>query len=94
MLPSTHPGKILLGEVLARDWNLTEAALQIGVDPGIVHDILMEIKDLTPELANKIAAATGTEAATWLRVQARYDAVETADVEAIAVDHVGSTSAA
>ncbi len=76
LTPSIHPGKALLGEVLARDWNLIETAHRMGTDTGTVNDLLMELEDVTPDLADKIAFATGTKAAYWLRVHARFNASE------------------
>ena len=80
MTPSIHPGRALLGEVLARDWNLTETARRMGTDPETVTDLLMELQDVTPELADQIASATGVEAGYWLRIQERHNAAETAEV--------------
>lgn len=68
-LPTIHPGKVLLGEVLARDWSCSETASRIGIDTETIRDLLMEREDLTPELAEKIALATGTNAAFWMRIQ-------------------------
>lgn len=76
MAPSIHPGKVLLGELLARDWNLTETALRTGIDSETLTDILMELEDINPELADKLATATGTEAATWMRMQLRHTAAQ------------------
>ncbi|MDB5385973.1 MAG: hypothetical protein JWM11_1619 [Planctomycetaceae bacterium] len=74
MTPSIHPGKAFLGELLARNWNLADTAQKTGLDPELLTDVFMEVEDVTPETAAGFEAATGVEAAYWLRLQAQHNA--------------------
>lgn len=65
-------GEYLRDELEARDWSVAEFARILGRPPQAVSEILNGHKEITPETAMEIAAATGTEAATWLRLQDTY----------------------
>lgn len=75
-LPTIHPGRTLLGELLERNWTLNDLAEKLGENPLFVRDFLLEYVDLTPELATKIAAATGIETSFWLNQHARHSATQ------------------
>lgn len=65
-------GEYLRDEIEARNWTVTEFAEILGRPQQAVSEILNGHKEITPETAIEIAAATGTEAATWLRLQSTY----------------------
>ncbi|GAD85363.1 HigA family addiction module antidote protein [Nocardia asteroides NBRC 15531] len=65
-------GEYLRDEIEARGWTISEFAQILGRPPQAVSEILNGHKEITPETALEIAAATGTEAATWLRLQNTY----------------------
>ncbi len=65
-------GEYLRDEIEARGWTVTEFAEILGRPQQAVSEILNGHKEITPETAIEIAAATGTEAATWLRLQSTY----------------------
>jgi addiction module HigA family antidote len=73
-MPTAHPGQILVAELLERDWTLTELAAKLEVDRLFLADFLNTHADLTPELANKIAALIGTTPEFWLNLQSNFDA--------------------
>jgi HTH-type transcriptional regulator / antitoxin HigA len=65
-------GEYLRDEIEARDWSVGEFATIIGRPVQALSEILNGKKDLTVETATEIAAATDTEASTWLNLQNRY----------------------
>lgn len=73
-LPTIHPGKVLLGELLERDWTLSQLAGLLAIDREILRDFLEGTADLTPELAARIAKLIDTSEEFWLNMQAGYDA--------------------
>ena len=74
--PVSHPGQLLVMELLVRDWTLTELANKLDMDRMALADFLNTHADITPELAHKIAAVTGISAQMWLNLQANFDAAE------------------
>lgn len=72
-LIALHPGKVLLEELLERDWTLTGLAKDLELDRETMRDILLGLEAVTPELAAKIAALIGTSEQFWLNLQASYD---------------------
>ena len=69
----THPGKGLLDEMLARDLKLSELAPLVDLDADVVHEILMEHLDVTPEIALKLSRL-GASPQYWLNLQRNHDA--------------------
>lgn len=65
-------GEYLRDEIEARSWSVGEFAAIIGRPVQALSEILNGKKDLTLDTAAEIAAATGTEASTWLNLQMRY----------------------
>ncbi|MFD4429717.1 HigA family addiction module antitoxin, partial [Nocardia sp. NPDC058497] len=65
-------GEYLRDEIEARGWTVAEFAQILGRPTQAVSEILNGHKEITAETAMEIAAATDTEAATWLRLQNTY----------------------
>jgi HTH-type transcriptional regulator/antitoxin HigA len=65
-------GEYLREELEARGWTGAEFAEILGRPAQLVSEILNNRKEITPETATEIAAATGTAAQTWLRLQDLY----------------------
>lgn len=65
-------GEYLRDEIDARGWGIGEFAQIIGRPVQAVSEILNGKKEITLETASEIAAATGTEASTWLNLQTRF----------------------
>lgn len=78
MLPknriSTHPGEILLEDFL-KPAGVSQAAFarHIGVEPGVISEIVNGRRGVSPEMAIKFAAALGDEAQTWCNLQSMHD---------------------
>lgn len=78
MLPkhrvSTHPGEILLEDFL-KPAGITQAAFarHIGVEPGVISEIVNGKRGVSPDMAIKFAAAFGDDPQTWCNLQSMYD---------------------
>jgi addiction module HigA family antidote len=70
-----HPGEILREEVLPRlKLSRRQLAEMLGVSYSTASSLLSARRRLTPALAARLAAATGTNAVYWLVLQAHHDA--------------------
>ena len=65
-------GEYLSDELRERGWAIVEFAEILGRPVQAVSEILNGRKEITPTTASEIAAATGTSAETWLRLQDTY----------------------
>lgn len=85
MLPviALHPGKVLIEELLERDWTLSSLAADLQLDRDTLRDFLLGVESLTPELAAKIAKLIGTSEQFWLNLQSSYDAATHEPAEAV-----------
>lgn len=74
MLKNTiHPGSFLQEELEERGISQTRLALHIGVAPGVVNLICRGKRSISPDMAKRLAAALGTTAELWMKLQASYD---------------------
>ncbi len=69
----THPGEILMDEIEARGLSANRFAIEIGVPPTRIGEILHLRRAVTPETALRLAAYFGGSAKVWLGLQADYD---------------------
>ena len=69
-----HPGEILKEEFLD-PLGITPTALAraLSVSPPTVNDIVRERRNVSADVALRLAAALGTTAQFWLNLQASYD---------------------
>lgn len=75
MFNPPHPGGMIAEELECLGISAREFARHIGVAPSSVTRILNEEGPITPDMAVRISKAlSGPSAATWLRMQADYDA--------------------
>lgn len=65
-------GEYLSDELRERGWTIGEFAEILGCPLQTVAEILTGRMEITPTTAKEIAAATGTSAETWLRLQSNY----------------------
>lgn len=70
---SLHPGNTLSEKLQELDMPPKDFGEQIGVDVDIIVDIILEERDVTPELAEAFEKGTKIPAAFWLRKQKRYN---------------------
>ena len=73
MTIATHPGEILRDELAARGMSAHRFALELGVPPTRIADILKCRRAVSPESALRLAAYLGGSPKLWLRLQADYD---------------------
>ena len=72
--PPTHPGAILREDVLpALRMSQAEFAARLGVSRVTVNTLLQERRDLSVELAARIAKLLGHSPESWLRMQEAVD---------------------
>lgn len=65
-------GEYLRDEIESRGWTLTDFADIVGRPQQAISQIINGHKEITPRTASEIAAATGTNAETWLQLQDTY----------------------
>lgn len=84
-LTPIHPGEVLREDLLLPlGLSATALAEAIGVTPARVSEILRGRRGITADTALRLARYFGTDAQSWLNLQARYD-LETAS-DALAAD--------
>lgn len=66
------PGQILLRELEARGWKLTDLATSLNQPVQAINEIIKEKKKITPEISIKLAEAFGTSAQFWNNLEANY----------------------
>jgi addiction module HigA family antidote len=70
----SHPGEILLEMYLKpMSVTITEAADALNVSRKHVSAIINGRSPVTPDMAMRLAAVFGTEAALWVNLQAQHD---------------------
>ncbi len=73
-LNPVHPGEVLLGEFL-KPMGLSQSrlALDIGVHPRRINEIVLEKRSVTADTALRLARYFGTSPQFWLGLQDDYD---------------------
>ena len=73
-LAPVHPGEVLDEEFL-KPLNLSQhrLALDIGVDPRRINEIVLRKRSVTANTALRLARYFGTSPEFWLGLQAQYD---------------------
>jgi len=73
-LAPIHPGEVLLEEFLKpMDLSQNRLALNIGVHPRRINEIVLGKRRVTAETALRLARYFGTSPQFWLGLQADYD---------------------
>ena len=65
----THPGELLGDELEARGLTQRKFAETIGISCSVLNEVIKGKRPVTPELAFKIEAATGTKAYIWVELK-------------------------
>lgn len=78
-IPPLHPGEVLLEEFL-KPMNISQnrLALDIGVPPRRINEIVLRKRSITADTALRLARYIGVSAQFWLGLQMDFDL----DVEA------------
>jgi addiction module HigA family antidote len=79
-LQPVHPGEVLLEEFL-KPMSLSQnrVALNIGVPPRRINEIILQKRRITADTALRLARFFGTSPEFWLGLQAQYDLDVTSD---------------
>ncbi len=79
-LQPVHPGEVLLEEFL-KPMGLSQnrVALNIGVPPRRINEIILQKRRITADTALRLARFFGTSPEFWLGLQAQYDLDVTSD---------------
>ncbi|NUO07719.1 MAG: HigA family addiction module antidote protein [Candidatus Brocadia sp.] len=73
-LHPVHPGEILMEEFLKpMELNQSKLAMNIGVPPRRINEIVLEKRRITADTAIRLARFFGTSAEFWLGLQSQYD---------------------
>ena len=68
----THPGIVFLEDVMKPlNMSVTHAAFMLGVSRKALSELVNGKSSLSPEMALRIAKATGTSAESWLNMQTK-----------------------
>ncbi len=79
-LHSIHPGEVLLEEFLKpMGISQNRLALNIGVPPRRINEIVLGKRGITADTALRLAKFFGTSAEFWLGLQSQYDLDVTAE---------------
>jgi addiction module HigA family antidote len=80
-LHPVHPGEVLMEEFL-KPMGLSQSrlALDIGVHPRRINEIVLEKRSVTADTALRLARYFGTSPQFWLGLQNDYDLDVAADV--------------
>lgn len=74
---TTHPGRTLKKELLAREISQKEAAKAFGISAPHLSDIINGKRSISPELAITMETVfEGVEAIFWINLQGQYDLAE------------------
>lgn len=68
-----HPGEYLYDELTARSITQREFAVQIGIAPSALNELIAGKRNISPMLAVKLETVLGISADTWIRLQAQYE---------------------
>ncbi len=79
-IPYPHPGEILLEEFL-KPMGITQYRLakEIGVPQRRIGEIVAGKRSITADTALRLAAFFGTDAQSWLNLQADFDTAKAKD---------------
>ncbi len=79
-LNPVHPGEVLLEEFLKpMGISQNRLALNIGVPPRRINEIVLGKRGITADTALRLATFFGTSAEFWLGLQSQYDLDVTAE---------------
>lgn len=79
-LHPVHPGEVLLEEFLKpMGISQNRLALNIGVPPRRINEIVLEKRRITADTALRLSRFFGTSAEFWLGLQAQHDLDITAE---------------
>ena len=79
-LHPVHPGEVLFEEFLKpMGLSQNKLALNIGVPPRRINEIVLEKRKITADTALRLARFFGTSSEFWLGLQAQYDLDVAAD---------------
>jgi addiction module HigA family antidote len=69
-----HPGEILCEEYMSPlGLSANSLAKVLGVTPARINDIVRERRGITADTALRLARYFGTDARSWMNLQAAYD---------------------
>lgn len=71
---AVHPGEVLREEYLVPlSMSVNALAMALGVPATRIHEIVKERRGITADTAERLARCFGSDAASWLALQADYD---------------------
>jgi antitoxin HigA-1 len=73
MTPAIHPGRLLRGEMAARDLSANRLAIHLGVPSGRITDILDARRSITADTALRLGRYFGNSPQFWLDLQGQHD---------------------
>ena len=77
MTPISHPGKLLKRELEARGLSASRLALNLGVPPSRVMDIMKGRRSISADTAVRLGLYFGNGAPFWIGLQNQCDIART-----------------
>ena len=84
MYDPPHPGEILLDNVKASGWTVTECANRLGVARDTLSRLLNGHGSISPSMALALERIGWSEAILWVRLQASYNLAQERRKQAVA----------
>ena len=73
MYDPPHPGEILIDNIKASGWTVTECAKQLGVTRNTLSRVLNGRGGISPAMALALERIGWSEATFWVRLQGSYE---------------------
>lgn len=91
----THPGEMLREEFMAElGLSVAQVAHAIGVSRQTVNELVRERRNLTPDMALRLARYFGVSPQSWMNLQRNIDLWDSLDLNRQAIERIEPLAAA
>jgi HTH-type transcriptional regulator/antitoxin HigA len=70
---ATHPGKLILDEINARNLTQGYVAKEMGIAANVLNEIIKGKRNITPAIALKLENVLSIDAEYWMKLQIRFE---------------------
>jgi addiction module HigA family antidote len=86
--PPAHPGATLAEYIITNGLTPYRVAVDVGVSPQTINDIVLEKRNVTAEVALRLSRYFGVSREFWMERQNRYDFETVLDAKGDEIDKV------